>query len=218
MAALAGYQGSVLVTSTPNVPLTNENLVDAGDHQTFSEPTLTKRYWDRTATFVVQTAPDGVTWTTVTSGFTIRYVTGEVVFTSPITGGTPSCRISSGAYLPYSVLGNCTSWEGTAMVDMLENTALTGNGGSQWKTYQPTLLSATIKLQRFWADATFWTWLQNNPSNLLVVSLQTGRNATGDRYEGYARVKQDDIKLAVNALITEGLDLTVDGQLYYFPS
>ncbi len=217
MTALAGYVGSVLITSTPNVALTNEVLTDAGDHQTFNEPTASKRYWDRTASFTVQTAPDGVTWTTATPGtYTIRYVTGQVVFNTPVSGATPSCRISSGAYLPYSTLGQGKDWECIPAMDMLDSTTLQGYGGSHWKTYVPSLQGASIKLTRFWADSTFWTILQNTPTNLLIVSLVTGRTSTGDRYEGYARVKQDDIKLSVSALVEEGLDMDIDGQLYYF--
>ena len=321
MAAMAGFTGSVLITSTPNVALTNEVLTDAGDHQTFTEPTQSKWYWDRTApqtvqaeydevqtvqitgsptggTFVlrfggqstsalnwnatasqVQTALQalssigsgnalvtggpgpgtaftvefasslgfasqalitlqtnsltggsspsvnitraqaGAGWTTqAATTYTIRYITGQVLFNAPFLGTSAGCRISSGAYLPVSVLGNCTDWEVVPAVDMLDNTSLAGFGGSRFKTFQPTLLGATAKVQKFWADSTFWNWIQTSSTNLLVVSLQTGRNATGDRWEGYARVKQSDIKLSVAQLITEGLDFQVDGQLYYFAS
>lgn len=215
MAALAGYGGSVLITSSPNVALTNENLTDAGDHKTFNEPTASKRYWDRTATFTVQTAPDGSTWTTANpSTYTIRYLTGQVVFASAITGTTPSCRISSGAYLAYSTFGNMKSWEATPMIDLLDSSVF----GSKWKQYLPSLQGADVKLDQFWADGTFLTIINNSTTpNLFVISMLTGRNA-GERFEGFAHLKQTDIKLSVSALIEEGLDIQIDGQLYFFPS
>lgn len=212
MAAIAGYGGSVLVSSLPNVALTNEALTDAGDHKTFSEPSAIKQYWDRSATFVVQTAPDGTTWTTADpSTYSIRYVSGQVVFNTAISGATPACRISSGAYLPYSTFGNMKSWEVVPAVDMLDSSVF----GSNWKQYLPALLGATAKLSQFYADNTLSSVVSNPANNVFVLSMKTGRTAT-ERWEGFARFKQDDIKNAVNALVTEDLDVQIDGQLYFF--
>lgn len=216
---LAGYSGTVYITSTPNVALTNEALTDAGDHKTFSEPTASKRYWDQSAAFVVQTTTDGVTWTTASPGtYTIRFVSGQVVLQTALTGSAPGCRISSGAYLPVSVLGNCTDWEATPATDLLDSSSLAGYGGSRFKTYLPALQGATVKINKFWVDSTFWALIQSGAANLLVASMWTGANSTGNRWEGYASVKGDDIKTDIKALITEGLDLQVTGQFYYFAS
>lgn len=164
-------------------------------------------------------AQSGATWTTqATSTYSIRYVTGQVLFNTAFLGSSVGCRISSGAYLPYSVLGNCTTWEATPSTDMLDNTALTGFGGSRFKTYLPALQGASVKVNKFWTDSTFWSLIQSGAANLLVISLWTGENATGNRWEGYANVKQDDIKNDVKALASEGLDFQVTGQFYYFPS
>lgn len=318
---LVGFSGNVYITSTPNVALTNEALTDVGDHKTFNEPTSSKRYWDKSAAFVVQAELDevqtvqitgsptagtftltfgaqttatlnwnataaqmqtalqalssigagnclvtggpgpgtaftveftgtlgfasqalitlsnnlltggsgpsvsitraqgGITWTTQAAAtYAIRYVTGQVLFTNAFLGSSVGCRISSGAYLPYSVLGNCTNWEATPATDMLDSTGLAGFGGSRFKTYIPALQGAMVKLQRFWVDSIFWALIQNSSNNVLVVSLWTGANNTGNRWEGYASVKQDDIKNNVKQLVAEGLDLQVSGQFYYFPS
>lgn len=209
---IAGYLGSVVITSTPNVALTNYVLTDAGDHKTFNVPTAdfaTKRYWDRTATFVIQTAPDGVTWTTVTSGFTIRYVTGQVLFASAVIGATPSCRVLSGAYLPFSTFSNMKEWEITPAADLADSTTF----GSAWKTYVPTMLGGDIKLTQWYSDLTFSNQITSNTA--FIVSCLTGRNAT-ERYEAFARLKGDDIKVATNALEEESLTYTADGQIYFF--
>jgi len=209
---IAGFGGSVIITSTPNVALSNYNLTDAGDHKTFNVPSAdfgTKRYWDRTATFVVQTAPDGVTWTTVTSGFTIRYVTGQVLFTNPVAGATPSCRIQTGAYLPFSTFANMKQWEAAPALDLYDSSTF----GSVWKTYVPGMLGADIKLTQFYSDLTFSNQITANTA--FIVSCLTGRNAT-ERFEGFARLKSDDIKVPVSGLEEENLNYTVDGQWYYF--
>lgn len=214
MSALAGYGGSVVITSTPNVTLTDYVLTDAGDHKTFNVPSAdfaTKRYWDRTVSFVIQTSPDGATWSTVTSGFTIRYVTGQVLFASAVTGATPGCRVHSGAYLPFSTFGMMKEWEVTPQMDLLDVSVF----GTQWKQYQPSLAGATIKLSQFFVDGTLFTLAVSSSSNLCIASLKSGYNTT-ERWEGYVRLKGDDIKTAVNAAIEESIDAEIDGPLYHF--
>src|SRR2546429_2381804 len=100
MAPLPGYLASVWITPTSSTSFTNLNLVDSGDHKKFSVPVNDpKRYWDPTSPLVVQTAPDGSTWSTVSpSTYTVQYVNGTIVFASVVTGATPSARISSGKY------------------------------------------------------------------------------------------------------------------------
>lgn len=210
---IAGYGGSVVITSTPNVALTDEVLTDAGDHKTFNISTGsfgTKRYWDSTASFTVQTAPDGSTWTTASpTTYTIRYVTGQVLFASAVTGATPSCRIHVGAYLPFSTFANMKQWEATPGADLYDSSTF----GSQWKSYTPGLLGADLKLDQFYTDLTFANQITSNTA--FVVSCMTGRNTT-ERFEGFAYLKSDDIKVPVNALEEESLTYSVTGQFYYF--
>lgn len=210
---IAGYGGSVVITSTPNVALTDEVLTDAGDHKTFnisSGSFATKRYWDNTATFTVQTSTDGgSTWSTAAVGtYTIRYVTGQVVLNSALTG-TPACRIHVGAYLPFSTYANMKQWEATPGADLYDSSTF----GSQWKSYTPGLLGADLKLDQFYTDLTFSNQISSNTA--FVVSCLTGRNST-ERFEGFAYLKSDDIKVPVNGLEEESLTYTVTGQFYYF--
>ena len=209
---IAGWQGSVIITSTPAVTLTDYMLTDSGDHKTFNVPSAdfgTKRYWDNTTTFTIQTTTDGVTWNTVAvNTYTIRYVTGQVVLNSALTG-TPGCRIHAGAYLPFSTFSNMKEWEATPSADLYDASTL----GSQWKVYVPGLLGAEVKLTQFYTDLTFANQITSNTA--FIVSFLTGRNST-ERYEGFAYLKGDDIKVAVNALEEESLTYSVTGQLYYF--
>lgn len=212
--AIAGYGGSVLVSSTPNVALTDEILTDSGDHKTFnisSSSFATKRYWDDTATFVVETSTDGgSTWSTAAVGtYSIRYVTGQVVLNSALTG-TPACRIHSGAYLPFSTFSSMKEWEATPTGDMLDATSFSDGG---WKAYVPGLLGSEIKLTQFYTDLTFTNLITNRTK--FIVSCLTGRNST-ERFEAFGYLKGDDIKVAVNALEEESLTYSVTGQLYYF--
>lgn len=310
---ISGWQGSVNITSTPNVTLTDYVLTDSGDHKTFNVPSAdfaVKRYWDNTVVPVVQSEYDDVQTVTITGSptggtftltfnaattsaiaynasaatvqadlvalagvgsgqvsvsgtnggpytvewtgtlafasqtimtadgslltggtspsvsvahtqtgsgyttraaslYTIRYVTGQVLFNSAYLGTTVNTRIHSGAYLPFSTFSNMKEWEVTPTADLYDASTL----GNQWKVYVPGLLGAEVKLTQFYTDLTFATQITSNTA--FIVSLLTGRNST-ERYEGYAYLKGDDVKVAVNALEEESLTYSVTGQLYYF--
>lgn len=67
MTATHGNRAQLLLTSTPNVSMTNQALTDSGDHKTFTCSAIpTKRYWDRTASWTVQAEYDEVQTVTVT--------------------------------------------------------------------------------------------------------------------------------------------------------
>src|SRR5881227_1715169 len=114
MTALFGGKAQILITSGSAVTITNENLADSGDHTTFTVTTgnASHRYWDDTTAFVFQTAPDGSTWTTVAPA-SVQYVGGKVTFSSAVTGATPSARISSGKYLPFSAMADASKADAT---------------------------------------------------------------------------------------------------------
>ena len=211
MAAIASYNAQLYITSMPSVSFSNIALTDAGDHKTFSISDQTKRYWDIAQTITVQTSPDGTTWSTVTSGFTIQYVGGKILFSSPVSGGTPSCRVSA-YYMPYSFLGYAKNAEVTAQLGIEDVTAFQ-NPPSAWKTKLATIGETSIKLGKWWIDATFASYLQNR----CVVSIYSGANSN-QRYECYAFLKQDSIKIAVDKVIEEELDFESDGTLYYIQS
>src|SRR5579885_417352 len=105
MSAISGYKASLLITSGSSLSLTDEATTDAGDHKTFTVTNAAHRFLDPNASYTIQTAPDGSTWSTVTTGFTIYYGAGAIVFTNAVSGGTPSCRIHAGNYFVSSLLG-----------------------------------------------------------------------------------------------------------------
>src|SRR6185437_12827034 len=104
MAALVGYQADLYMASGTSVTFTNEVMTDSGDHKTYTVATgnTAHRYWDDQSALTIQTSPDGVTWTTQTTGFTVRYCGGVVTFTT--VDATREVR-ASGKYLPISQVG-----------------------------------------------------------------------------------------------------------------
>src|SRR5579872_6998552 len=69
MTSTHGNRAQLLLTSTPNVTLTNQVLTASGDHKTFAIGSAsTSRYWDRTAAWTIQAEYDEVQTLTVTGG------------------------------------------------------------------------------------------------------------------------------------------------------
>ena len=208
MSALAGFKANVYITATPAVVFTNIVLVDAGDHKTFTISDATKRYWDETQTITVQTAPDGSTWTTVTTGFTVQWVGGIIVFAVAVSGATPSCRVSA-SYMPYSVIARAKSIDISVMTNILDVSDFGTSGATGWKTKLASVGDATYKLSQWWIDTFYISMLATR----VVVSAYSGANAN-QRIEGYAFIKDDSLKIALNSAIEESISFEADGPVF----
>ncbi|BCL83173.1 hypothetical protein ccbrp13_56380 [Ktedonobacteria bacterium brp13] len=211
---IAGHNTQIYLTSGTSIALTNEAMSDSGDHLTFNVTNAAHQCWDSNAAFVVQTSPDGVTWTTVTTGFTINYPIGRVVFATAVSGATPSCRISSGKYFVFSFMAYANVVDPSLSATTYDVTSFT-NPPSGWKTFIAGVNSATIKLTKFWIDGVFLAHLTS--ADLLIIQIYPGQNAN-QRFQGYGILTSDAIKSAQNAVNTEDLNFTVNGQLFFIPS
>jgi hypothetical protein len=215
MGALPGYLASVWLTpTTGSVAFTNLNLVDSGDHKTFNVTVNdAKRYWDPSVALTVQTAPDGSTWTTANpSTYTVRYVNGQVVFASAVTGGTPSARVSAGNYFPLSFLGDAKSVNLKPQLDVQDVTTWQ-NPSVGWKTKLALLGDVDISLGKYWVDTTFLGYLGNR----LVVVAYDGENPN-QRFECFAFMKDESIKIAAKDPIGDDISFVSDGAVYFIAS
>ena len=209
--ALAGYKANVFLSTGASATVTNAAMTDGGAHTVYTITNAANRYWDSNQPITVQTSPDGSTWTTVTTGFTVQYVGGIITFAVAISGGTPSCRVTVNAF-PVSFLASVQNAD--LQVDLgIEDSSTFQNPPSAWKTKQALMLGGTVKLQKYYIDAFFFTNLQQ----MMVISLYSGANAN-QRLEGYGYLKNDSIKWAVTKLVEEALDFELHGQLYFIQS
>ncbi|GCE49200.1 hypothetical protein EI42_05997 [Thermosporothrix hazakensis] len=203
--AIAAYNSQFLVASKPSVPFVNEMLTDVGDHKTYVIANSTKRYLDRDVPVIVETSSDGTTWTPVSTGFTLYRVAARVVFDSP-QDPTLQVRLASGAFYPFSQIGNAKSVEFTSKTNLEDSTTFNPTGA---KFYTPTLLEGELKVDRFWLNHDRVKNLQER--DLLIVSYVS---PTGRRYEGYAYVSECNIKTEVSALIEEGLTFQLTDEFF----
>lgn len=138
----------------------------------------------------------------VTSGFTVQYCGGVILFTY---GGASSVQINAGNYLVYSQAGNAFSVDIQTTVNKLDNTTFaSAQANNGYITQQAGLGGHTWKLSNWHIDNFFFSQLRN----IVLISAFTGANAN-QRLEGYGYITNEDIKIDVKALNQE--DITVDG-------
>ncbi|SRR5579884_1491037 len=208
MSAMAGVQGDVLIVSLPSVTMTDEAFTDSGDHKTYNITNQAHRYLDRSAVFVVQTSPDGTTWSTVSSStYTLRALTAQIVFGSANASGT-QVRIHSGKYYVYASVGGTSDWDAQMTRNMADVTTHKGPGGSMWADYLPVLGGGVFTLKRWWIDETLVGHL--SAGDLLILSCVAPDNT---RAEGYCYVKDSDIHSPVAAINENNSSFQVDGQI-----
>ncbi len=216
MTATHGNHGQLILTSTPNVSITNLELTNTGDNTTFKigSSDQAKRYWDRTATFTFQKSTDGSSWTSATAT-DIRYVGGYVTLSAAV-GGTHQARIASGAYLPWSAVGDIKGWELEIEREEHDSTVMTTNSTpTRVKSYKPGLTASTIKIEKFLVDGTYVNLLTIYSNDTLVASLVIDvTQSVPPRFECYAKLKKDGMKVSLSDLEMEDLDLRADSTVY----
>lgn len=215
--ATVGNKGQVLLTSRPGLTLTSFALTDSGDHKTFFTPLAqsAKRYWDNEAVFTFESSPDGTTWSAATPA-NVQYIGGIITFASAIVGATPSARVASGAYLPWAALAQISEWDYELSRNIMEDTTMSTDGNpTRWRTYTPGLLGATSKLSRFQVNGGLSGELTSD--SLLVLSGVLDLT-TGIRMESFAKLQKQGLKIPLDGLETEDLDLQNVGPVYFLAS
>ena len=219
MAALAGYDGYLLLTSPPSVNLPADfALDDSGDHTTFVTSSSNKqyRYWDQLASFTFQTSPDGSTSWVDTAPASIQYVGGKVTFPTAVTGATPSARVTVGKYFPYAVIANIMKWafNGERMFqDATVMTATDSSAGSAAKVFAPLLLSGTFSVDKFWVPESSEGYGGDiTAGTSLIISGVV--YTTGHRYEAYCYNNKFTMNLDITKLVDSPLEFQLSGPIY----
>jgi hypothetical protein len=209
--AVAGYKASAYVTTGVSTAITNAPCTNAGDNKTFTISNSAYRYLDPTIIPAVQTSPDGVTWTSIYTGYSIQNIGAIITLAIALTGSAPAVRFASANYLVYSQAIQATTLELQVSTDIADNTTFYScqqNGG--FKTKQALQSDATYKMSQWWVDNFYLTMLG---AGLMVIAFYTGAN-TNQRFEGYALLKTDSIKIAQNGIIDESLEFEAYGPVY----
>lgn len=203
---LAGRNADVKVTSLTATTSTGEAATLSGSGLVVSINDNTKRHWD----------PDSVTRpvlylnsTAVSStAYTVNNVQGRFEFSSTQSTGTYTADVE---YLSVSSVAGGREWTLNVEADMFEVSTF-GSGG--WKQFQPNLNGASVSIGRYWNDSTFLDYLTVDNARF-VVELLPKNGSTEARYEGFARVVSDNPQASVDSIVSETINMEIDGQLYY---
>lgn len=199
--ALAGKLGAVYVqTDAAPVAFTNEATTANTARTRYTITDTAKRYWSKGTAVVVK-----VGGTTVTTGYTLEYAGGVVVFN--VAQAVGAVVTVTGAYVVLAQAGGFFGWSVEPTMDMQEKTTFQSNG---WKEFEPTIKGFTGSAEAYWGDEQFFDALGTE----VIVALYLNES-TGLRYEGYAVISSDGISTAVDELIQETVDFTGDGPICY---
>lgn len=147
----------------------------------------------------------GSTWATVSTGYTVQFCGGIVVFNTAVGLGTTSCRVTYN-YLTISQALQAKSVDIQVQQDIADITTFASGG---WKVKLPLLADVTVKLAQWWIDVFYIT----NMGNLLVLVMYSGANAN-QQFACYGYLKTDGIKFDVKGVIEEALDFESHGAVY----
>jgi len=165
--------------------------------------TVADRYWDKSQAVTVK-----VNGVIVTTGFTLEYLSGFVVFA--VARANTDAVTVSGTALAVDQVGGMFGWKLDLDSDMEEVTTFASNG---WKEYIASLKGFSGSADAYWTDTETADFMSNGEEVILV--LYTDDTANKNRYEGYGVLKKDSIDVQTKAVVKDTLNFEGDGTLYY---
>lgn len=199
--SVSGKVGAVYRTDgNPSVAFTGEATNANATYTRYVIANAAKRFWDDSVPPVVK--KNG---TVVSSGYSIEYAGGVVVFTSPLLG-TDAVTVG-GNYFSIVQCATMFNWKADINQDLKEVTTFASQG---WKEQIATVKSWSASSEGYWADGTFAGLLGKNIAIVLYVDYSGNK-----RYEGYMYLKKNSVNTAVDDVVKESLDIEGDGPLYY---
>lgn len=160
----AGYKAKIKKPGTPTAMTTEAMTLVSG--KTYRINDLTKRVWDRTATFTV--FDNAVDHTADVDSF--DYLFGTVTFDAAYTVTGPVTV--SGTFLPMTDIAAAQSYTLTQTADAIDQTAFDvaqGNGGK--RVFIPGLRTVAVNLSGFWSSSSTWrTDLSNRTEYVIEVN------------------------------------------------
>lgn len=204
--AISGHVGAIYKASGTSVAFTASAMTNSGDNLRYYITDTAKRYWDNTKAVTVEKSTDGGTnWVIVTTGFTIEYAGGHVVFS--VSQGTALFRVSASNFTAAQI-GGGFNWTVDIEADTLECTDYEAAG---WRKFVSGHKGFTGSFEMYWANGTNLSELGSDV--ILVLYVDSGANKY--RYEGYAKVNTNGIETPTDDLVTETLDFQGAGEIYY---
>lgn len=209
--ALAGKSANVKITSATATTATAETFsAVSGSSVAWRIDDATMRHWDRNPNtagrprMLISASTVGV------PAYSVNYVQGIVTFASttagPVTGDVE--------YVTSAVVADGREWSLNVDRDLFEVSTFESSG---WRDFQQNMNGAQVSIARYHQSTESDLFDRLNVDQDVLVELLPSATA-GDRYEGWAFITSDQIQAAVDGIVGESADLTIDGPLYYTTS
>lgn len=198
--AVSGKVGAVYRATGSSTVFTGEAMNSDTAKKRYVIANNSKKYWDDTVPVAVK-----VNGTLRTSGYTVEYPGGNIIFDVPL--GTSDVVTVDGSYFPTSQCAAFFNWKLDATQDMKECTTFVSNG---WKEYLPVTGSWTATAEGYWADGSFVSQLGQR----VIVSLFVD-STSNKRYEGYIELKKNSIQEQTEDIVKENVEFQGTGNIYY---
>ena len=199
--ATSGIVAGLYAPTAASVTMTNEATTDSGTQTRYTITNAAKRYIDPESAVTVK-----VNGTPVTSGFTIEYAGGAVVFATALAGG--DTVTVSGKYYALSEVGGIKSYKVGSEAAMLDATDFLSGG---WKQFVAGEKSWTADAEGYWLGSA-WS---ARVGTVVVVSFYLDKGASKRRLDGVCFVTGDDLTADSGELITEAVKFQGHGPLSY---
>ena len=207
--AKAGKNARIKVMSDASaVPFTSEATTADASRIEYRITNRTKRYWSRTTPVVVETSPNGSTWTVVTSGYRIAHAGGKIMFYVPRATGT-QVRVS-GAFVAVTTVAEVREYTMSGTNALVDVTVLESDG---WRKQLSTIRGASGSLTGFY-----------NVNNLLQDKLLSGTalvveldvdssDNNGEYFAFYALLASQELSVAVDGAVGTSVPWESDGDI-----
>lgn len=212
--AIAGKSANVYITATTPTTATAEAFsAVAGSSVQWQITDTSKRRWTRD--------PDTATRPRILIGgstaavpeYDVNYVQGIVTMASTISG------VITGdvEYLTASSVAEGREWSLAVDRDLFEVSTFDSGG---WREFQQNVNGASASVGRYWSTGgggggEFFDRI--NADTDCVLEMRPDASA-GDMYEAYAYISSDQIAAAVDGIVGESIEFTIDGAVYYTTS
>ena len=199
----AGKVGGVYASTTASTSTFTNAATTADSAKTrYSITDRSKAAWPLGSSVTVK-----VNGTTVTTGYSIEYAIGTVVFDAALTTETVTV---TGTYQPVSEMGGFYSWTADTSVGSTENTDFVA-ARDGWSTYQCTGPNGSkVSAQRYWDTSGF----RQRVGDAVLIKCFVDVSS-GEHYAGWAVVTSDKSSGDVQGLVDEPIEFTITGGLYH---
>jgi len=189
-----------------------DEATTTSDNKTYQITDTTKRVWDPAATITVEKSTDGITWTPVTSGYTLDRLFGKVIFDTAQAAGT-LIRVD-GKYLPMADVVEAYQFTFTASRANLDRTRFQHTDIER----APGLRDATGSVG-IWHTSTKEFWDDLSQGKQIVIEVQVDNQVTA---RAWARPSTDETSAAVDGVVEESFEWEgtqdQDGRMVSFAS